>query len=229
VSQAGIATEIEVKLLLPDEAAFAATRARLDALAAPTLAEQTNYYLDTVRGDLRKAQAMFRVRVADGRAIATCKVRAKLQGGVMRATEWERDLPAAATARWLIAPQSRCDPEALGAGGVLCTPGDGGGLLDEPLAPHTQLHVVGALANTRRTYRLLPGNLGVIEAPDEVVVLELDHSRYSVGEDRFELECEHARATQLVPLLQAFLTSIGVHAEPADESKYAQLLRSLQA
>ena len=226
---ANVATEVELKLLLPDEAAFAATRARLDALATAHVAEQTNYYLDTVSGNLRAMQVMLRVRVANGRAVATCKVRAKLEGGVMRATEWEREVPRPFAARWLVAPQSRCDAGELGAAVVLCAPRETGGLLEAPLPLHAPLHVVGALANTRRTYRVPLRALGTEPGTDEVVTLELDHSRYSVGQDRFELEFEHARAAQLAPLLYAFLAEIDVRAEPAEESKYAQLLRNFES
>lgn len=214
------ATEVELKLLLPDAAAHDRLRAALDALAPADVAAQVNYYLDTVRLDLRRQKAMVRVRVQDGRATVTVKTRARLDHGVSQAAEWERVLPPVEAAPWLQAPPSRIRVAALGLDP---------GLLVPPLAPDADLHVLGALANTRRTYAVRLADLGAADAmaadPDTNLALELDHSRYSAGAERFELELEHPAAADLAPAVTEWLQRLGIDAEPAAESKYAQFLR----
>lgn len=221
-------TEIELKLILADEADFATVRQRLDGLADAREVHQVNYYLDSVRGDLRSARAMLRVRVADGRAVVTCKTKARIDAGVLHATEWEQALPAAAATEWLSTPPSRTDADSLGVGIILEGLSGAGGLLETPLAPGTALHVVGALANTRRSYAVPMSALGLHGRDAETVTFELDRSRFSSGGDRFEIEVERADAASLAPAIHAFLADIGIDALPAEESKYAQMLRNME-
>lgn len=221
---AGAGTEIELKLVLPDADAHDRLRLALDALATPSIAAQVNYYLDTVQLDLRQQKAMVRVRVQDGVATVTVKTRARLEGGVSQAAEWERVLQPEAAAAWLQSPPSRIRAAALGLAD---------GLLAPPLADDADLHVLGALANTRRTYAVTLADLGTTEGcamPAETALqLELDHSRYSAGRERFELELEHPEAGLLASAVTDFLAGLGIDAEPATESKYAQFLRLMVA
>jgi uncharacterized protein YjbK len=217
-----MADEVELKLMLEDRDAFLKVREALDALAEAVVHEQVNYYLDTTRLSLRAQKAMVRVRVADGQAVATCKTRATIEGGVQRAVEHEQPLPELEERLWLQAGQPRTTPQALGIMAWLCA-GPGCALL-QPLAADSALHTLGALANTRRDYtvrreQLRPGT-GV-----QPVTLELDHSRYSAGAERFEIELEHADAAELAEDVQVWLDALAVIAEPATESKYAQFLR----
>lgn len=217
--------EVELKLLLDDEHDFERVRAALDRLVPRVeVAEQVNYYLDTVRLDLRRQGAMVRVRVANGRAVVTGKAKATITAGVQRAIEREHALEGPHGAEWQQAGQPRTTPEQLQALAWLCQPVAQGGLLTTPLAPDTALHTLGAMANVRRIYRLHRAQLRPGAGTAEVT-LELDHSRYSAGAERFEIELEHPDAAELALDVTAFLDALEVTAEPATESKYAQFLR----
>lgn len=214
--------EVELKLMLDDGDAFLKVRTALDALAPAVVHEQVNYYLDTTQLSLRAQKVMVRVRVADGQAVATCKTKARLDGGVQLAIEHEQPLPQTEAQRWLQGGQPRTSPQALGMTTWLCPGPDCA--LQHALEPQVALHTLGALANTRRAYAVRRDQLRPGAGP-QVVTLELDHSRYSAGAERFEIELEHEDAATLADDLHAWLETLGVHAAPAEESKYAQFLR----
>ncbi len=230
--------EIELKLLLDDADAFERVRAALERVTTAELHEQVNYYLDTVRLDLRRQAVMVRVRVAHGQAVATCKTKATLVAGVQTALEREQPLPDAEAERWLRSGQPRTSPQALGIQAWLSEPIERGGMLATPLPAEAALHTLGALANTRRAYTLRREDLRT-GAGSELVVIELDHSRYSVpqeasanaaaksvrGAERFEIELEHGDAAELAADVHAFLAGLDLEGTPATESKYAQFLR----
>lgn len=239
------AHEIELKLLLDDADAFERVRAALERVTLPQLHEQVNYYLDTVQFDLRRQAAMVRVRVANGRALVTCKTKATLVAGVQKALEREQPLPDDEAGRWLRSGQSRTSARALGIEAWLCEPIEAGGMLQTPLAAEAALHTLGALANTRRAYTLRREDLRPGAGPAQVVI-ELDHSRYSApqasaapsatgralradpagkGAERFEIELEHGDAAELAADVHAFLAALDLEGTPATESKYAQFLR----
>lgn len=221
-----MATEIELKLVLDDRDGYDRLRAALQALAAPRDVEQINYYLDTPRFELRARLAMLRVRVAAGEATVTCKSRPSLQAGLMRSRELERPLATAPAAPWLRSPPARTTIRELGVQDWLSIPAAEGGVLEAPLPPDTWLHILGAIANTRRVYAVRLGDLGATGAQAAVCVqLELDHTRFSMGAERFELECEHADAEALRGALEAYLDQLGVGYGPATESKYEQFVR----
>jgi uncharacterized protein YjbK len=229
-----VATEIELKLLLADEVAYGVVRSALERLdPSPQVLEQVNYYLDTPHAALRRAGVMVRRRTANGASMVTVKAQPQLAGGVMRVTELERRHDPATTARWQHHPPSRLQLDELQVADWL---GEGG-VLAEPLAAGTWLHVIGALATTRRVYRLdavqwlamaaEPASAAVLAGAGPVQV-ELDHARYGVGgsdTQRFEIEVEHPQADLLHAPIAQWLDDLGVVAVPADESKYAQLLR----
>lgn len=230
-----MATEIELKLLLIDETAYGVVRSALERLdPAPQVLEQVNYYLDTPHGALRRAGVMVRRRTANGGSVVTVKARPQLVAGVMRVTELERNHDAATAARWQQNPPSRLQAGELQVADWL----GAGGVLEPPLPADTWLHVIGALATTRRVYQVDAGQWLAQDgdghdATERLPVrgrlqVELDHARYGVGgsdTQRFEIELEHPHADRLHAPIARWLDGLGVVAVPADESKYAQLLR----
>lgn len=232
-TMATMATEIELKLCLADEMDMQRVRLALDNLAhrkgTPVEAlEQVNYYLDTPRLQLQAQKAMVRVRtVAEApdqpakRAVVTLKIRPTLADGVLHAAEHELELPPELAAKWLRAPPARVQAAELSIATWL---GEGG-LLDVALAPDSWLHVVGAMANSRRVYRLDGYQLN---GPAGPLMLELDHARFGLGGadgHRFEVELEHPDAAAWRTVLDGWLAGLEVLAYPATETKYAQLLR----
>ncbi len=225
-SIAAMATEIELKLCLYDESDFQRVQQALDNLAhrkgtEVEVQEQTNYYLDTPLLGLRSQRAMLRVRTFGETALLTLKVKPVLAGGVLRAGEFEQSLPVAEIGRWLQAPPPRVLAADLGCEAWLGQ----GGLVDQPLADESWLHVVGAMSNTRRLYHLegyqFNGPLGPLK-------VELDHARFGLGGadgHRYEIELEHPDAETWQVVLDGWLSGLEVNAYPATETKYAQLLR----
>jgi len=193
----------------------------LDALAPADLRQQTNYYLDTLQAELHNQRAMLRVRTTDKGARITLKLRPKMRDGVLEVSEWERDLPPELAQAWRKAPPPRTSALALQASDLLGITG----YLPQPIADHAALHTLGAMQNTRRVYAIDLQQLGAETA--QTVSIELDHSRYSQGEERFELELEHPNAAAIAPVIHAWLQLLGVHATAAEETKYAQFLRLL--
>ncbi len=226
-----MATEIELKLCLADEMDFQRVRLALDNLAhrrgtAVEDLEQTNYYLDTPRLELRAQKAMVRVRAvgpgpAAQRAVVTLKIRPTLVDGLLSTAEHELVLPTELAAPWLLSPPPRVQPADLGIGDWLAE----GGLIERPLGPQSWLHVVGAMANTRRVYQLEGYQ---INGPQGPLTLELDHARFGLGGadgHRFEIELEHPDAAAWRTVIDGWLAGLDVTAYPATETKYAQLLR----
>ena len=220
-----MATEIELKLLLVDEAAHDVVRSALDRIDPhATTLDQVNYYLDTPRADLHAQGAMVRRRVQSGQTVLTVKTRPVMSGGVVQVGEWEKVLTGPDIDAWLVAAPARVQIAQLQATEWLSEPG----VLTSPLPPETWLHVVGAMANTRRVYRFDRAQFGL--GTGEIKV-ELDHARYGVGgqdSHRYEVEVEDADAHNLRPALEKWLDSLGVVHWPADETKFAQLLRLLR-
>ncbi|MSP93021.1 MAG: CYTH domain-containing protein [Myxococcales bacterium] len=236
-----MAQEVELKLLLADVAAFDRLRSHLNRLAGtPTVREQTNYYLDTADRALRRRRAMARLRTADatgsGARLAwwTCKAEPVLQDGILRVEERERPLDASEQGRVLAngAPRAGLTVAELDPDRWLQIPRAEGGMLGEPLAAPTRLHVLGALATTRRIYRVpwpdVRANPGDADPPADLA-LELDHARYSAGAERFELEVETPAVESLRPFIDGLLAAADVDAEPARYSKYAQFLQLADA
>ncbi len=210
-----MATEIEIKRLL-DADGFARLRAHLDGLVPAQCQQQVNHYLDLPDAALRQAGAMLRLRAVGERLVLTLKARASVTHGVLHAQELERALATdEERAFWQRRPLRWQDAAAriadwLHAAGLGALAGR-----DSPLLE------VGNSANMRRIYRIATG----IPGWPQPLTLELDHTRYPGDVDRLELECEHADAVALAPVLDAWLAALGVAATQATETKYAQFLR----
>lgn len=218
-----MATETELKLLLETLDDYAKVRHGLEQLALqpPTEARQVNYYLDTVDRALLRQKAMVRVRVADGAAVLTVKVRPRLIGGVIQVAEHERVLEPEHAQLWLTAP-----PPRTGLGFDTLGWLTAGGVLAEPLAADAQLRVLGAMHNTRRKVHFDGAAWGL--PAGSAVMAELDRAHYGTGDDeaeRYELEVEHAQAAEILPHVEAWLAGLGVEFRRAEETKYAQFLR----
>ncbi len=214
--------EIELKLALPDSAGYDIVRGWLDVEAELVAARsQQNLYLDTADLRLRGARAMLRVRVEPDAVRATLKTKARLHDGLMQSVEHEAPLEAALAERFRRSPPSRLDPRALPIAAEVVP------LLQMPTEPEPpRLHVLGALWNERRSYRLdrrrLDGQAG--EVP-----FDLDRCLGPSGVPRLELELEHPEAAQFADALYARLLALGVLATPSEQSKYAYFLEGLEA
>ena len=210
-----MAQEIEIKRLL-DPLGYERLRLHLDTLVAPESHQQHNHYLDLPGAALRQAGAMLRLRTVGERMELTLKARASVEAGVMSAQEMECALLTPyERAFWLQRPLPWSQAavriaEWLDATGLAH-------LSDRDLP----LQEVGATENLRHIYKLENG-LGLWKKP---LTLELDKTRYPGGVDRLELECEHAQALEIAPILDQWLVALGVSARQATETKYAQFLR----
>lgn len=214
-----MAQEVEIKRLL-DTAGYAALQAQLDALTPPVRHAQVNHYLDLPDAALRQLGAMLRLRVVGDKLVLTLKAKANVTAGVLRAQELERSLTDPhERAFWQQAVISW--PQAVARLGDWL---DQAGL--HALADRADdLRSVGATANLRLIYQLPDG----IDGWPTPLTLELDRTRYPGDVERLELECEHADALRLAPLLDAWLAAHGVLATAATETKYAQFLRLADA
>lgn len=210
-----MATEIEIKRLL-DAHGYERLRVQLDARATAQRLEQVNHYLELPEGALRQAGAMLRLRAMGERLVLTLKAKANVTHGVLQAQELERELTTAEErAFWLQRPIRWSDAVAR-LGDWLAATG-----LAHLAANESELRELGSAANLRLVYRL---EHGIADWP-QPLTLELDHTRYPGGVDRLELECEHADAVVLAPVLGAWLQTLGVATAHATETKYAQFLR----
>ena len=220
-----MATETELKIVLPQFDDYARVRTALDAMVTahgvePIEVPQVNYYLDTVGRQLLQQKAMARVRVAGGQVELTVKVKPKLVDGVIHVSEYQDFLPSALANVWLTNPPPRTDL-SLDTHGWLQSPA----ILPAPLPPDAQLLVLGAMNNVRRKYAVNASDFGGDTA---TLVVELDRVHYGMGEheaERFEIEIETPQAAQLLPFVEAWLEHLGVDFCRATETKYAQFLR----
>jgi len=214
--------EVELKLLLDDEAAWRRLAEALANHGAPEHQQQRNLYLDSRDEMLRNAGVMLRVRLEENRAWMTCKAGARLVDGVMTTGEWETALTPKYAARWRqgsgwSGPLSAL-PLASSVRAALKEP-----KVDPVVAVHAEMH------NYRQCWTISADRLGW--SPDvaagEQISLELDRTRMPGGRWRFELEVEHADATRLAPLVGKMLAELGLRYRPATEAKYVQMLRLL--
>ena len=210
-----MAQEIEIKRLL-DAPGYERLRTHLDTLATAEHHEQHNLYLDLPDAALRTAGAMLRLRTVGERMELTLKARARVDDGVMTAQELERALTTPyERAFWLQRPLPWPDVVTRIADWLDATG------LTHLAEREASLQEVGSTANLRRVYRL---ESGVPHWP-HLLTLELDKTRYPGGVTRLELECEHAQAHEIAPIVDVWLKSLGVAATAATETKYAQFLR----
>lgn len=210
--------EVELKLMLPDQAAYDAVRAWLDASSTSCrVRSQRNLYLDTADLRLRAQRAMLRLRFEPDHVVATLKTRPNLQAGLMRTEEREAPLDADLAARFRARVPSRVDPDVLPLAAALRP------LLGDA-EPAPALFALGALINERRSYAL---PRALLDGGPGTVPIDLDHSLGPAGTPRLEVELEHSDAAALEDALYARILDLGVAASPSEQSKYAWFLEGL--
>lgn len=178
--------ERELKLLVPDPAAFVALAAVLGCEPDPAVLQQ-NHFFDTPAHDLRRARCALRLRVEPGRATLTAKGAALPSGAAALAVRPELELALAPDEAAALLAGERSPLAFLARHGgplaqrvVALTGG-------APLVP------VGAFANRRA--RLGPVRLpdpggGSGPGPGAAVVLELDATEFPGGRVDHEVELE---------------------------------------
>ena len=201
--------ETELKLMLPDAAAWERLSARLGPPDGEVL--QCNLYFDAADHRLAQAHWALRLRLCPERAWLTLKGEAKFEAGWTKRPELEIELePQLAkelaqdltSLRELAAKlaQDRLPAELLAA----------------------PLRLRGELATLRRSYRRAAGRAELV----------LDRCQYPDGSSVYELELE-CRDPELAKLEEATLRQLlaaqGIVWQPSSVSKLARLLSLLAA
>ncbi|MCO4761086.1 MAG: CYTH domain-containing protein [Myxococcales bacterium] len=212
--------EIELKLVLADDLSYGLLRSWLDAHATAFEAVQDNRYLDTADRALARRRMMLRVRLTPAKVVCTAKAGAHMVDGLMQVSEWQRPMDDALAQTWRRG-RSSCELSELPIARSLVD----GPLRDLSGAMSRTFHVLGAMQTTRRAYEVACEDLGLPPGPK--VILELDHTLFPAGAERYELEIEHPDAAQIRSAATALLDSLGVQWHPAERSKYQQFLEVL--
>lgn len=212
-------TEIELKLLLDGEQAYGTLRRWLDTHGDVQVAVQSNRYLDTTDRAFGRRRMMLRVRLAGDKVTCTAKAGARMIDGVMQVSEWEQRLDDERADAWRRGLSS-CELGALPISAALIA----GPLHDLQEAAQRSVHVIGVMQTTRRAYGVPSAALGL--AGEEIITLELDHSLFPAGQERFELEVEHPDAGALKNAMTTLLDGLQITWWPADTSKYEQFLHA---
>lgn len=200
------ALEREIKLLLPDEAAWRRLRAALGQPVA--VHRQVNTYFDTPDGRLRRSRAlMVRIRDEDGRFEVTAKDRGARQEGVRSARERSEPLDAGDVADVL---GGRRPLTSLDVPLCRTLAAEAGG----PLGP------IGATVNIREVYPLQGG-----------YVAEVDRTEFPGGRVDHEVEIElrepHHTADGARAAIAGALLEAGVPDPSPARGKYARFLESV--
>ncbi len=219
--------EVELKLLLDGAADHDRVRELLDGLVPAEVATQDNLYLETTRLSLRAAGVMLRVRLSGAKAVLTVKGRATLVDGISRVDEFESDLEGESAAIWR--PLGRVPRAAqILADGSLPARLRRAGAAD--INGDTTLHLLAAVRNTRRRYVVGLASFGLdASSAGAPLSIELDHTLYPGGDERFEMEVEDPRVDHLRDGLCAWLDRMDISWRLADRSKYKQLIDALDA
>mmetsp|Transcript_30132 Transcript_30132/g.85068 ORF Transcript_30132/g.85068 Transcript_30132/m.85068 type:complete len:199 (-) Transcript_30132:32-628(-) len=189
--------EVEIKLRLPDEAAYNSVAVLLaDSWVQDH--EQENYFFDGANEELNSQRAVLRCRFfgGDKRAVLTLKGKMQITDGVGRATEVEESVDAVASRQFLK------DASTLAK-------------LDSELMHQCRsnfcfktLQCMGGFKNLRREFHW------------EGHLLELDKTIFDHG-TVFEIEVETASPEQLRPKLEQFLADNSISFQYSTNSKFA--------
>lgn len=194
--------EIEIKLALLDADSW--ERARV-ALGEPTrIIEQTNHYYDTEDAALEAQRGMLRVREGAGAPVATLKLGARLQDGVLAAREVEAPLEAG---DWEQVARGERGLESVEVSPVRVALAH--------LPPGAQLQLVGTMRNRRSVHELggLLVELDRTELPDGTVDHEVELETAEPEAARARLVavldgCEARWAEQPATKVQRFLAAL---------------------
>ncbi len=222
--------ETELKLGLPDEAAWRWVR---DRIAPVRVEHQTNHFFDRPDRSLARARIGVRLRETEGRLRLTVKGEAEGDGGdvITRRIELERDRPPADLAAALAGGlRLRDDLAAWRAAGSQ----DPAPLrfLDrlEAAAGRPPLPSIGAFRNERSI-----GALRLVDAVGALEIeIELDRTEFPSGRTDFEIEVERSsepdgRLERTRAALERWLGEEGGITTFARESKLARFEALLEA
>jgi len=191
--------EVEVKIRLPDRAAYDKVAAALGS-SLQAVHEQENHFFDGSNQELSAQRCVLRLRFynVDKKAVITIKGKMVIENGIGRASEVEEDVDAVLARKYLT------EPTAL--------------LQDSPLVRSlnektgmSALVCRGGFRNKRQVYSW------------QGETLELDETYFEHG-TLYEIECETDQPEQLRDKLEAFLGQQGVQYRYSDTSKFANFV-----
>lgn len=154
--------EIEIKIRIPNEQEFIKLKNALKDCLVSTF-EQKNYFIDTVDMALEAEWTVFRLRHENSVWKAAVKSKPKLENGISKVQEREKEISDIEAMEILRDPQAVNQSEHV---------------IVKEIKGKKEYKLVGSFETTRRTYHY-----------DELK-LELDETRYDFGV-AYELECEH--------------------------------------
>eukprot|EP00198_Chlamydomonas_reinhardtii_P008540 XP_001697877.1 predicted protein [Chlamydomonas reinhardtii] len=196
--------EVEIKIRLPDRAAYEQVAAAL--AAAPggkgrlDSHAQANYFFDGPNQELNSRRVVLRVRTydVDKKATVTLKGKQILENGIGRASEVEAEVPPAAAAAYLTQPSRmlaevpivKDAAEKFGVGSLVA---------------------LGGFQNQRDVYEW------------EGHTLELDETKFEHG-TLYEIEVETEQPEVLRDRLEHWLSGMGVSYSYSQTSKFANFI-----
>lgn len=188
--------EVEIKLRLPDQAAYACVQQLLESSLRATHAQE-NYFFDGALGELEAQRVVVRLRFYNGdkKAVITVKGKALMQDGVSRSSEEEEDVDP------IVARQYLEQPDVMMAASPLLTQ-------KQKQFNVSGLKALGGFKNLRQEYNW------------EGLVIELDQTMYEWG-TLFEVECETVEPEVVKPKLEAMLQGAGISYSYSTVSKFA--------
>ncbi|GLI68132.1 hypothetical protein VaNZ11_012451 [Volvox africanus] len=191
--------EIEIKIRLPDRAAYDKVAAALEQGRTASYA-QANYFFDGPNRELNSRRVVLRLRTYNGDEKATITLKGKqiLENGIGRASEVEEGVDSTAAPRYLAEPTSMLQELPL-----IKTTAEKFGL--------ESLVSLGGFRNQRVCYTW------------EGHVLELDETAFDHG-TLYEIECETNHPEILRDRLESFLSSLGVSYSYSQTSKFANFI-----
>ena len=196
-----IRREIELKLRLEGRAQYDKLCREMGTPADAW--EQINHYFRSEDGRIPGEEGVIRIREERGRAVLTVKLGA-LKDGLASAQEYEEawrgpleEMPPSSSAIW-----------ENGHAGLKA--------LEQRFGKCFALVWVGKMVNQRRLYRTAEG-----------LCMEVDASRYSDGEEDYEVEVETDDPERDRGLLEALLDGMGIRFVPQPATKYQRFLQHL--
>ncbi|MEW5302618.1 MAG: hypothetical protein WDW38_008027 [Sanguina aurantia] len=189
--------QVEVKLRLPDRAAYDKAAQLFGGSNTTAVYAQENFFFDGSKQELSSKKTILRLRFynTDEKAVFTIKGKQVLVDGIARATEVEEATEAASARRFLTNPD-----EALKASPLLATTASAQGI--------TSLVCLGGFKNQRQVYAW------------QEETIELDETKFEWG-TLYEIECETDHPEQLRDKLEGALRENAISFQYSATSKFA--------
>lgn len=192
--------EVEVKLRLPDAAAYRAAASALSPFHRQTH-HQENLFFDGAAGELSSRRAVLRLRFygGDSRCVVSLKAKAVIVDGVSRVEEDEEDLDP------MVGRACVEDPARLGS------------VVESRLVTRARVELgvgdegfvcLGGFKNVRDVFEW------------KGLKLELDETSFEFG-TCYEIECESADPEGAKKLIEEFLKENGINYSYSEASKFA--------